>query len=218
MILHGFDREAPVHLSLVGPRAAASALAAATLAWALEIDREAVVAGLEAVRPVAGQLETVVAGQDFDVRIDAAATPAALDEALAAVRAVAAGQVHCILSAEGCGDRHERRRLAEVAEAGADRVILTLSNPRTEDPNQILDDLLAGFRRPGKVRVEPDRRDAIAVALSDARTGDAVLITGKGRRTYEILADRVVPFDDAEVARQWLVHHARAATSSQRSA
>ena len=74
------------------------------------------------------------------------------------MRAVAAGRVHCVLSAEGCGDRAERRRLAEVAETGADRVILTLSNPRTEDPNQILDDLLAGFRRPGKVRVEPDRR------------------------------------------------------------
>jgi UDP-N-acetylmuramoyl-L-alanyl-D-glutamate--2,6-diaminopimelate ligase len=123
------------------------------LAWALEIDRQAVVAGLESVRSVAGHLEAVVAGQDFDVRIDAAATPAALDEALATVRAVAAGQVHCVLSAEGCGDRDQRRRLAEVAEAAADRVILTLSNPRTEDPNQILDDLLAGFRRPGKVRV-----------------------------------------------------------------
>src|SRR5207302_4799844 len=106
--------------------------------------------------------------------------------------------------AEGGGQRHKGRRLAEAAEAGADRVILTISNPRTEDPNRILDDVLAGFRRPGKVRVEPDRRRAIEVALADARTGDTVLIAGKGRHTYEILADRVVPFDDAEVARQWL--------------
>jgi UDP-N-acetylmuramoyl-L-alanyl-D-glutamate--2,6-diaminopimelate ligase len=218
MILHGFDREAAVHLPLIGPRAAASALAAATLAWALEIDRAAVVTGLEAVQSVAGQLEAVDAGQQFDVWIDAAATPGALDEALAAVRATAAGQVHCVMSAEGCGDRLERRRLAEVAEAGADRIILTISNPRTEDPNQILDDLLAGFRRPGKVRVEPDRRLAIEVALTDARTGDTVLIAGKGRHTYEILADRVVPFDDADVARRWLDHHARTTAPSQRSA
>ena len=218
MILRGFDREAPVHLPLVGPRAAACALAAATVAWALEIDRAAVIAGLESVQSVAGHLEAVVAGQDFEVRIDAAATPTALEEALAAVRAVAAGQVHCLVSAEGCGDRLERRRLAEVAEAGADRIILTVSNPRTEDPNQILDDLLAGFRRPGKVRVEPDRRHAIELALSDARTGDTVLITGKGRRTYEILADRVVPFDDAELARRWLEHQARTAAPAQRSA
>jgi UDP-N-acetylmuramoyl-L-alanyl-D-glutamate--2,6-diaminopimelate ligase len=207
-----------VHLPLVGPRAAACALAAATVAWALEIDRAAVVAGLESVPTVAGHLEAVVAGQDFDVRIDAATTPSALAEALAAVRAVAAGQVHCVVGAEGGGDRLERRRLAEVAEACADRIILTLSNPRSEDPNQILDDLLAGFRRPGKVRVEPDRRRAIAVALADARTGDAVLVAGKGRRTYEILASRVVPFDDAEVARQWLLHHARSGAPAQRSA
>ena len=150
MVLQGFDREVPLQLPLVGPRAAACALAAAALAWALEIDRAAVVDGLEAVRSVAGHLEAVVEGQDFDVRVDAATSPAALEEALAAVRAVGAGQVHCVLSAEGCGDRAERRRLAEAAEAGADRVILTISNPRTEDPNQILDDVLAGFRRPGQ--------------------------------------------------------------------
>jgi UDP-N-acetylmuramoyl-L-alanyl-D-glutamate--2,6-diaminopimelate ligase len=100
-----------------------------------------------------------------------------------------------------------RRQLAEIAEHGADRVILTLSNPRTEDPGQILDDLLAGFRRPGKVRVEPDRQVAIESALSDARNGDVVLVTGKGRHTYQIFADRVTPFDDAAIARQWLRAH-----------
>jgi UDP-N-acetylmuramoyl-L-alanyl-D-glutamate--2,6-diaminopimelate ligase len=218
MVLHGFDREAPVHLPLVGPRAAACALAAAALAWALEVDLAAVVDGLEAVGSVAGHLEAVVEGQDFDVRIDAAASPTALEEALAAVRAVGAGHVHCLLSAEGCGDRTQRRRLAEAAEAGADRVILTVSNPRTEDPNQILDDLLAGFRRPGKVRVEPDRRRAIEAALVDARTGDVVLIAGKGRHAYQILADRVVPFDDALVAREWLRQHSSPAVPAQRSA
>ena len=97
-----------------------------------------------------------------------------------------------------------RRALAEAAELGADRVILTLGNPRTEDPDQVLDDLLGGFRRPGKVRVEPDRRRAIEAALADARPGDAVLIAGKGRNAYQIFADRVVPFDDFAVARAWL--------------
>ncbi|MGP0064686.1 MAG: Mur ligase family protein [Isosphaeraceae bacterium] len=218
LILQGFDREAPVHLPLIGPRAAACALAAAALAWAMEVDLASVVAGLESVRSVAGHLESVVEGQDFDIRIDAATSPTAVEEALAAVRAVGAGRVHCLLSAEGGGERGERRRLAEAAETGADRVILTTSNPRTEDPNQILDDLLAGFRRPGKVRVEPDRRQAIEAILADARTGDAVLIAGKGRHTYQILADRVVPFDDALVAREWLRQHSRPAAPAQRSA
>jgi UDP-N-acetylmuramoyl-L-alanyl-D-glutamate--2,6-diaminopimelate ligase len=209
LILHGFDREVTVQLRPVGPRAAACAVAAAALAWALEIDRDALVAGLERVPPIAGQLEAVDEGQDFDVRVDAASTPDALAEALAAVRAAGAGRVHCVLGAEGGGDRAGRARLAEAAEILADRVILTVSNPRSEDPNRILDQLLAGFRRPGKVRVEPDRRRAIEAALADARSGDSVLIAGKGRHTYEILADRVVPFDDAEVAREWLRHHAR---------
>jgi UDP-N-acetylmuramoyl-L-alanyl-D-glutamate--2,6-diaminopimelate ligase len=218
MVLHGFDRDLQVGLRLVGPRAAACAVAAAALAWALEIDSDAVVAGLEQVPPVAGHLESVDEGQDFDVRVDTASTPDALADALAAMRAVGAGRVHCVLGAEGGSDRAERTRLAEAAEAGADRVILTVNNPRSEDPNRILDQLLAGFRRPGKVRVEPDRRQAIEDALADARSGDSVLIAGKGRHTYQILADRVVPFDDAEVAREWLRHHARSRKSTQRSA
>src|SRR5262249_39069579 len=120
---------------------------------------------------------------------------------------------------EGGGDRAGRNRLAEAAEVGADRVVLTTTNPRSEDPNQILDQLLACFRRPGKVRVEPDRRRAIEATLADARPRDAVLIAGKGRRTYQILADRVVPFDDAAVAREWLrSHHARTRKAAQRSA
>jgi UDP-N-acetylmuramoyl-L-alanyl-D-glutamate--2,6-diaminopimelate ligase len=204
LVLHGFDREAALHLPLIGPRVATCALAAATLAWALEIDRAAVVAGLESVRSVAGHLETINEGQDFDVRIDLAQSPAELGEALAAVRAIAAGRVHCVLSAEGNGERTMRRWLAEAAEAGADRIILTSNNPRTEDLNQIFDDLLAGMRRPGKVRVEPDRQTAIEAALADARTGDSVLITGKGCQTFQILADRVVSFDDAAVVRSWL--------------
>ena len=216
MVLYGFDREAAVHLPLVGSRAATCALAAAALAWGLKIDRAAVVAGLEATQRVAGYLETVVEGQDFDVRIDAAQNAVALGEALAALRSIASGRVHCVLSNDGCGDRTERRRLATVAEIGADRVILTLSNPRTEDPHQILSDLLAGFHQPGKVRVEPDRRTAIEAALASARCGDAVLIAGKGRHTFQILADRVIPFDDNAVASHWL--RSRRLASANRSA
>ena len=218
MLLRGFDREAVVHLPLVGTRVASCALAAAALAWAMEIDLAAVVAGLESVQTVAGHLEAIAEGQDFDVRIDAAKTADATAEALAALRAMATGRVHFVLSAEGNSDRSERRRLAEIAENSADRVILTLNNPRTEDPNQILDDLLAGFRRPGKVLVEPDRRMAIETALAHARTGDVVLIAGKGRNAYQIFSNTVTPFDDHAVARQWLRTRAAALQARQMSA
>jgi UDP-N-acetylmuramoyl-L-alanyl-D-glutamate--2,6-diaminopimelate ligase len=122
------------------------------------------------------------------------------------------GRLICVFGAEGVGSRagddpavrSGRRDLAAAAEAGADRVVLTTDNPKGEDPDQILDDVLAGFSRPGRVLVEPDRRLAIASALSDARPGDAVLIAGKGRQTFQILADRALPFDDAVVAREWI--------------
>jgi UDP-N-acetylmuramoyl-L-alanyl-D-glutamate--2,6-diaminopimelate ligase len=218
-LLSGFGRPAAVALRLVGPRQVSHALAAAALAWALEIDRDAVVAGLEAVSGIAGHLEAVDLGQDFDVRIDAAQAAASLSQALAATRAVAAGKVHCVLGAEGGQDRPARHALAAAAEHGADRVILTLASPRTEDPHRVLDEVLSGFRRPGKVRVEPDRRLAIEVALADARPGDAVLISGKGRNGYQIFADRVVPFDDFAVARDWLqANPTRFARPAQRSA
>jgi UDP-N-acetylmuramoyl-L-alanyl-D-glutamate--2,6-diaminopimelate ligase len=204
MLIRGFASELEVHLPLIGPRAAQCALAAAALAWALKVDPKAVVAGLESVRVVAGNLEMVALGQDFDVRIDYACTPAALGEALTALRAIAAGRLHCVMSADGGDEVEDRRRLAEIAEFGADRIILTTGNPRTEDAGQVLEDVLAGFRRPGRIRVEPDRRTAIEVALADARAGDVVLIAGKGRQTYQIFDDYVVPFDDTNVARQWL--------------
>src|SRR5262249_38403057 len=120
MVLRGFDREIAVGLHLGGPRAAACALAAAALAWALEIDRDAVVDGLERVPPVAGHLEAVDGGQDFDVRVDAAGTPDALAEALAAVRAVGAGRVHCVPGAAG-GRRRRRTHPAGRGRRGGRR-------------------------------------------------------------------------------------------------
>ena len=214
--ISGFDREVNVHLPLVGMRVASCAVAAATLAWALEIDVAAVVAGLETVESVAGHLERVDQGQDFDVRIDVAQTPQALGEALAALRTICLGRVHCVMSAEGETDPAFRRQLAETAELAADRVILTVSNPRNEDPNQILLDLLAGFRFPGKVRTELDRQTAIEAALSDACGGDVVLIAGKGQNGYDIVADRLVAFHDDTVVRQWL--HSRSRPLVQRLA
>jgi UDP-N-acetylmuramoyl-L-alanyl-D-glutamate--2,6-diaminopimelate ligase len=207
-LLRGFDREAAVALRLIGPHHVVQALAAAAVAWARGLSLDCVVAGLESVTRVSGRLEPVREGQDFDVRIDQARGGAELQQVLHALRAlVADGRIHCVLGAEGLQDRAVRLGLAQAAEDGANRVILTTDNPRTEDPNQILDDLLSGFRHPGRVRIEPDRRRAIAAALADARTGDAVLIAGKGEQTYQILADRVLPFDDRAITAHWLRTH-----------
>jgi len=204
--LRGFAREATVTLALAGEGNVRDALAAAAVAWARGISIRAVVAGLEAVTRLPGRLEAVREGQDFEVRVDRARTARDLASALARTRelAPAPGRLICVLGAEGGGDRLPRAALAHAAETVADRVILTADNPRSEDLDQILDDLLAGLRHPGRALVEPDRRRAIAAALADARPGDAVLVAGKGHHRFQILADRVLPFDDAGVAADWL--------------
>ena len=143
-------------------------------------------------------------GQPFEVRVDAASRSEELTQALAEARPIAAGKVICVVGAEGHGERDERRRLADAVETGADLVIFTSDNPRGEAPGRIIDDLLSGTRWPRRARVEPDRRRAIELALAMAEQGDVVLIAGKGRNAFQILADRVVPFDDRAVAARWI--------------
>ena len=188
------------------------ALAAAAAAWSRGLPLDAVVAGLEGVTIVPGRLEAIGIdeGQEFGVWIDQARRGVELEHALASLRSTGAGRIHLVLGAEGNEDRATRQALARAAESGADGVILTTDNPRTEDPDAILDDLLSGFRRPGRVRIEPDRRHAIEIALSVAPPGDAVLIAGKGRHSFQILADRALPFDDKAVVTQWLRNRHRA--------
>lgn len=213
-LLRGFDREAAVDLRLTGHAHVSQALAAAALAWSRGLAVDSVVAGLETVTAVPGRLGAVSEGQEFTVWIDQARTGAELHQTLLALRELTSGNVLCVVGSEGLTDRAERLVLATAAEQGADRVVLTTDNPRTEDPNQIVDDLLAGFRRPGRVRIELDRQNAIEAALSDAQPGDAVLIAGKGHQTFQILSDRAIPFDDRAIAAQWLRTHR---TTSQRS-
>jgi UDP-N-acetylmuramoyl-L-alanyl-D-glutamate--2,6-diaminopimelate ligase len=202
--LRGFDREATITLRLSGQEHVRHALASAALAWSRGIPLRAVVDGLESVSRLPGRLEPVVEGQDFEVRIDQARTASELVRALNTLRGIIPGRLICVIGAQGGSQRLRRVALGRAAEAAADRVVLTTDNPRLENSDSILDDLLAGFRHPGKVFVEPDRRAAIAHALADARPGDAVLIAGKGHHSYQILADRVFPFDDAQVAAEWL--------------
>lgn len=205
--LRGFAREVVVESPLIGPSQISQALAAAAVAWSHGLPAEAVVAGLETAPRVPGSLETVDEGQGFGVWIDQARNGAELAQSLEALRAIGAQRIHCVFGAEGLHERDERLALAQAAELGADRVTLTTDNPRTEDVDQIIDELLAGFRRPGRVRVELDRRRAIEATLADAQPGDAVLIAGKGVRTFQILADRAVHFDDKAVATNWLRSH-----------
>ncbi|HVL80989.1 MAG TPA: UDP-N-acetylmuramoyl-L-alanyl-D-glutamate--2,6-diaminopimelate ligase [Actinomycetota bacterium] len=175
--------------------------AAAIAAVGLGLDLEAVAAGAANVL-VPGRLEPVDAGQGFAVLVDYAHTPDAVANVLQAVRGLSDGRVIVVLGCGGDRDRAKRPLMGRMATELADLAVLTSDNPRSEDPDAILDEVEAGATGPF-VRVT-DRRAAIAEALAAARPGDVVVIAGKGHETGQQFADRTLPFDDRIVARELL--------------
>jgi UDP-N-acetylmuramoyl-L-alanyl-D-glutamate--2,6-diaminopimelate ligase len=177
-------------------------LAAVAASRLLEIPDEAIARGVEHVAGVPGRFEAVDEGQPFAVLVDYAHTPEALENVLAEARAITRNQVLCVFGCGGDRDRSKRPLMGEVATRLADRVVVTSDNPRSEDPLGIIEDILAGTGRDPEV--EPDRAAAIALALEDADEGDVVVIAGKGHEQGQEFADRTIPFDDREVARDAL--------------
>jgi UDP-N-acetylmuramyl-tripeptide synthetase len=189
-----------------------NALAAATAAAELGIGPSTIAAGLDAAGPVPGRFELVDAGQPFRVVVDYSHKPDGLARVLESAREVAAGDGR-VLVVFGCGgdrDRTKRPHMGAVAVELADVVVVTSDNPRHEDPEAIIAEIVAGIADPagrqdeGALVVEADRRAAIATALDRARPGDVVVVAGKGHETTQTIGDRALPFDDREVARELL--------------
>jgi len=197
---------ARVTLPLAAAYNVSNALVAAGCGLALGFDLEDIVSGLEAAPQVPGRLERIDAGQDFAVYVDYAHTPDSLDKAVAAVRGVTDGRVLVVFGCGGDRDPEKRPLMGRAAALGADHVVVTSDNPRSEDPVGIILHIEDGLRTgPASYEVEVDRRTAIAKALAQADAGDAVLIAGKGHEDYQIFADRTIHFDDREVAREELM-------------
>jgi UDP-N-acetylmuramoyl-L-alanyl-D-glutamate--2,6-diaminopimelate ligase len=198
----GPDALAGIELKLRGRFNAENALGALAAARMLGIDDEAIARGLESVRGVPGRFESIDEGQPFQVIVDYAHKPLALETLLRTVRELASGRVICVFGCGGDRDREKRPQMGRIASELADVVIVTNDNPRSEDPQAILDAIVAGAV--GAVEVEPDRARAIAHAIELAQDGDVVLIAGKGAEQGQEFADRTVPFDDRESAREAL--------------
>jgi UDP-N-acetylmuramoyl-L-alanyl-D-glutamate--2,6-diaminopimelate ligase len=188
---------------LIGRHNVANALGAAAAAQRLGATPGDIVAGLETLTSVPGRLERIDCGQPFEVFVDYAHTDDALRRAVECVRRLTHGRIICVFGAGGDRDRTKRPLLAQAA-SSADMVIVTSDNPRTEDPQKIIADILAGFSPAIRPRVEPDRAAAIALALEDAQPGDCVLIAGKGHECEQIIGAERIPFDDRETARRAL--------------
>jgi UDP-N-acetylmuramoyl-L-alanyl-D-glutamate--2,6-diaminopimelate ligase len=177
-------------------------LGAVAAARILGVEDEAVTAGVEHLAGVPGRFEAVDEGQPFAVLVDYSHTPDALESLLSEARNLASGRLLCVFGCGGDRDRGKRPLMGEIAWRLADAVIVTSDNPRSEDPQAIIDEILAGV--PGPVEVEPDRAAAIARALEEAREGDVVVIAGKGHEQGQEFAERTIPFDDRDVAREAL--------------
>jgi len=201
-----------VTLPMPGRFNVANALAALAAVHALGGDVDVLVRALEQGVRVPGRFEPVEEGQDFAVLVDYAHTPDSLENVLQAARELASegplapGRLVCVFGAGGDRDRGKRPLMGEVAARLADEVVVTSDNPRSEDPEQIIAEIMAGVRgASAHVRSMPDRACAIEHAIAGARSGDAVVIAGKGHEQgQEFAGGRKLPFDDVAVAREGL--------------
>jgi UDP-N-acetylmuramoyl-L-alanyl-D-glutamate--2,6-diaminopimelate ligase len=183
-------------------------LAAVAVARLLAIDNAAIAGGVEALAGVPGRFEAVDAGQPFAVVVDYSHKPDALENVLRTARGIAAGRVICVFGCGGDRDRGKRPVMGRIAADNADVAIVTSDNPRSEDPEAIIAEVVAGGG--AGLEVEPDRAAAIERAIALAQPGDVVVIAGKGHEQGQEFADRTIPFDDREVAREALQAVARA--------
>ncbi len=192
-----------VDLKLRGRFNVENALGALAAARLLGVDEEAMVRGLEAVPGVPGRFESVDEGQPFEVVVDYSHTPDSLANVLRAARNLTEGRVVCVFGCGGDRDRGKRPVMGGIASRLADVPIVTSDNPRSEEPEAIIEEIVAGME-PG-AEIDPDRRSAIARAIELAEPGDVVVIAGKGHEQGQEFKDgRKVPFDDREVAREAL--------------
>jgi UDP-N-acetylmuramoyl-L-alanyl-D-glutamate--2,6-diaminopimelate ligase len=190
-------------------------LAAVATARSLGVPAEAIAAALPQFGRVPGRFEPVDEGQDFGVLVDYAHTPEALENVLRAARPVTRGRLHVVFGAGGDRDRGKRPLMGAAARDLADRVLVTSDNPRSEQPDAIIDEIMHGAGSDAE-RIT-DRRAAIATAIESAAPGDVVVIAGKGHEQGQEFEDgRKEPFDDVEVAREALRARAAAATGGVR--
>jgi UDP-N-acetylmuramoyl-L-alanyl-D-glutamate--2,6-diaminopimelate ligase len=208
--------EADASVAMPGPFNVANALAAIVALVEAGVGIATAVAGVAACPGVPGRLERVEAGQDFTVFVDYSHKPGAVRAVLDALRTVTLGNLTIVLGCGGDRDRAKRPLMGAAAAGLADLAIFTNDNPRSEDPLQILSEMLSGAltvpagSRAGVV-IEPDRAAAIGLAIARAGKGDVVLIAGKGHERGQYAGSAVIPFDDREVAAEALAHRLQAA-------
>ncbi len=197
--------EIEIHLKIKGLFNVYNALAAAATASLLGIPLEVIKEGLGRLKVVPGRFEFIQAGQDFLVVVDYAHTPDSLKKVIETSHQIAGGRVITVFGCGGDRDRTKRPLMGKISAEKSNFTIITSDNPRSEDPLAIMKEIEAGLKEfSPKVPylMIPNRKEAIFKAIFMAESGDLVLIAGKGHENYQIFSDKVIHFDDREVAQQ----------------
>jgi UDP-N-acetylmuramoyl-L-alanyl-D-glutamate--2,6-diaminopimelate ligase len=192
----------PIKSHLAGRYNIANMLCAAALALEAGVPPETIAVVLHRVYPQWGRLERVPVKAAFRVFVDYAHTDDALTQVLSAIREMGSGRILVVFGCGGDRDRKKRPLMGAACAKGADVLVVTSDNPRSENPETIIAEIIAGIPEGANVHVEPDRRAAIRLALSLARENDVVLVAGKGHEAFQEMAGRVFPFDDRQIVKE----------------
>nr|WP_241967744.1 UDP-N-acetylmuramoyl-L-alanyl-D-glutamate--2,6-diaminopimelate ligase [Vibrio zhugei] len=196
--------EGTLHTPLIGAFNACNVLLALATLLSLGMDKNALVSAAPSLQAVIGRMELFQQPQRAKVVVDYAHTPDALEKALSALRIHCQGRLWAIVGCGGDRDRGKRPVMAKVAEHGADRVILTDDNPRSESPEQIIADMQTGLVHPEQCHVEHNRFDALSFALTNSASDDIILLAGKGHEDYQIIGEQRLHYSDRESAQTLL--------------
>ncbi|HPD01481.1 MAG TPA: UDP-N-acetylmuramoyl-L-alanyl-D-glutamate--2,6-diaminopimelate ligase [Acetivibrio sp.] len=196
--------EGKISVSIPGKFSVYNALAAIGSCALMGVPFEYIQKGLAGVR-VPGRSEIVDIGKDYTVMIDYAHSPDSLENILTTVKAYAPGRVVCVFGCGGDRDKTKRPVMGRISGQLADFTIITSDNPRTEDPEMIINDIEEGIKTTGATYIKiVDRREAIKYALMNAKPKDIIVLAGKGHENYIILKDKTIHFDEREVIREIL--------------
>jgi UDP-N-acetylmuramoyl-L-alanyl-D-glutamate--2,6-diaminopimelate ligase len=203
-------------LHLVGRPNVYNVMAATGAALGLGLDPESICQGIENLRGVPGRMELIRAGQNFSVIVDYAHSPDSLQNLLETVRQLPHERILVVFGCGGDRDRAKRPVMGKIAANLSDFVFATSDNPRSEDPLDILREIEPGLQE-GRApyKIVTDRREAIAAAISMAERGDAVVIAGKGHENYQIIGNRVIPFDDRDISRELIFHKLKSGSGTE---
>ncbi|WP_407942212.1 UDP-N-acetylmuramoyl-L-alanyl-D-glutamate--2,6-diaminopimelate ligase [Microaerobacter geothermalis] len=198
--------EIPLKIKLIGMFSIYNSLAAISAAVVENVPLPVIQSALEKVPGVNGRFEKVDEGQDFTVIVDYAHTPDSLENVLKTIRDFATGKVYCVVGCGGDRDKTKRPIMASIAAKYSNVAVITSDNPRSEEPQAIIDDMVQGLKERNiprnKYVTMVDRKQAIQYAINEAQKDDVILIAGKGHETYQIIKGEVLPFDDRLVAKE----------------